>query len=68
MTSTITLQIGKTYVTRDGSLHVLIQAETNLNGTYSMQGEDDLGRITWRTRKGQFSRYLHPLDLTAEVA
>jgi hypothetical protein len=62
-----TIQPGKTYTTRDGQ-RVRIEAETANRGTYRMQGEDEQGRITWRSRKGRFERHPHRLDLVAEVA
>jgi hypothetical protein len=65
--SKISLEIGKTYLTRDGSLRVTIQAETDNRGTYRMQGEDELGRITWRSVNGRFERHAHSLDLVREA-
>ena len=60
------IQVGKTYVTRDGH-KVTIEAETPMaTATYVMQGVDERGRITWRTRKGRFDRHPHPNDLVSE--
>jgi hypothetical protein len=61
------IEIGKTYVTRDGELRVTIKAETDRPGTYRMRGEDDRGCITWRSQKGRFERYAHRHDLVREA-
>ena len=61
------IEIGKTYVTRNGELRVTIKAETANRGTYQMRGEDNLGRITWRSSKGRFERYAHRHDLVREA-
>ena len=55
---------GKTYITRNGDL-VRIEAETNYGRTYKMQGIDDQGRVTWRSRAGRFTSHPHHLDLVA---
>jgi len=63
--SKITLEIGKTYVTRDGQ-RVRIEAETECRGTFRMRGVDEYGRPTWRSRKGRFDRLASHLDLVRE--
>ena len=60
------IEIGKTYKTRDGQ-RVTIQAETAEGGTYRFQGEDEQGRITWRSAKGRFDKRPSPLDLVVEA-
>lgn len=66
MTSKVTVEVGKSYVTRNGHI-VRIEAETNSRGTYRMQGVDDQDRVTWRSRKGRFESRPHHLDLIAEA-
>ena len=61
-----TIEIGKTYLTRDGQ-RVRIDAETDNRGTYRMRGEDQEGRVTWRSHKGRFTSRPHRLDLIAEA-
>lgn len=65
--STIIIEVGKTYSTRDGQ-RIVIQAETENRGVYRFRGEDEQGCITWRSRKGRFDRTPHHLDLVREVA
>ena len=61
------IEIGKKYITRDGTRTVTIEAESTYRGTFRMQGEDDLGRVTWRSPKGRFTTHLHKHDLVAEA-
>ena len=58
------IEIGKVYVCRDGSKFVA-EAETGRNDTYAVQGEDEDGRVTWRSAKGRFCRHPHPRDVVA---
>lgn len=60
------IEVGKTYVCRDGS-KFLAQAITTEGKLYRVQGEDDLGRVTWRSIKGRFERHPHKLDVVAET-
>ncbi len=60
------VEVGKTYLTRTGE-RVHIHAKTGWPGTYRMRGEDNRGRITWRSERGRFVSYPHSLDLVAEV-
>lgn len=62
----IIIEVGKTYLTRDGQ-RVRIEAETDNKGTYKMQGEDEEGRVTWRSRRGRFASRACALDLVAEA-
>ncbi len=63
------IEVGKTYLTRDGQ-RIEIESEA-LDGTssvtYRMQGIDEKGRVTWRSRRGRFDRYPSRLDLVEEV-
>lgn len=61
-----TLEVGKTYLTRQDE-RVRIDAETENRGTYRMRGEDEQGRVTWRSLKGRFTDRPHALDLIAEA-
>jgi len=63
---TMIIEVGKAYMTRDGQ-RVRITGQTNYPGTYSMIGEDDRGRVTWRSRTGRFYKYPHRLDLVSEL-
>lgn len=60
------LEVGKAYVCRDGSKFVA-QAITAWGPLYRVQGEDEQGRVTWRSAKGRFERYPHKLDVVAEA-
>jgi hypothetical protein len=60
------IEPGKTYLTRDGQ-RITIEAKTKHGRTYRMQGEDERGRITWRSTVGRFGRTPSRLDLIAEV-
>lgn len=62
----MTIEAGKTYLTRDGQ-RIHIEQETSHRGTYRMRGEDEQGRVTWRSRKGRFDRHPSRLDLVAEA-
>lgn len=60
------IEVGKTYRTRSGR-KVKIEAETENRGTYRMRGEDEQGRITWRSKRGRFDRHPSQHDLIAEA-
>jgi hypothetical protein len=64
MASSIKIEVGKSYMTRDGE-QITIQADTGQPGRYRFQGEDAEGRLTWRSAKGRFGRHPHRLDLVA---
>jgi hypothetical protein len=66
MTRTITLEPGKTYVCRDGSLFKAQAISSQYVGTFRVQGEDEQGRITWRSLRGRFTRRPHYLDAVGE--
>lgn len=67
----MTLEIGKTYLSRDGTLLVTVLREVDTcapRGTYRVLGRDQMGRITFHSRKGRFERHPHRLDLIEEAA
>jgi hypothetical protein len=66
MESKMKIEVGKTYLTRDGQ-KITIQSESGYRGTWRMQGVDEIGRLTWRSRKGRFERRPSKLDLVAEA-
>lgn len=57
----MTIEIGTTYRTRNGSTFRAIE-KTGQAGTYAVRGEDEQGRVTWRSLKGRFARTAHALD------
>ena len=60
------IEVGKSYLTRDGD-RVTIEAETAYRGTWSMQGTDGRGRLTWHSAAGRFTDRPHAADLVAET-
>ena len=61
------IEIGKTYLTREGERITIEHITPFPQGTWVVQGIDERGRITWRSRKGRFTNYPHPLDLVREA-
>jgi hypothetical protein len=61
------IEIGKTYICRDGSqFHA--EALTRICGrTYDVQGRDERGRVTWRSIHGRFAVTPHRLDVVREA-
>ena len=59
------IEAGKTYVCRDGSLFFAQAITKNKGRTFKVQGEDEQGRITWRSLKGRFSNAPHRLDVVS---
>ena len=62
---TIQIETGKTYTCRDGSEFKATE-KTGRKGTYAIVGEDENGKVTWRSEKGRFDRYPHKLDVVSE--
>lgn len=61
----ITVEVGHAYICRDGSLFTADSLATH-GHTYRVAGEDERGRITWRSLRGRFTSHPHPLDVVGE--
>ncbi len=66
--SKIIIETGKTYECRDGSVFRAIEVTRHEGRTYRVRGEDEKGRITWRSLKGRFDKAPHHLDVVRERA
>lgn len=66
--SKIQIEVGKTYECRNGATFKAIAFTDNATKTYRVRGEDELGRVTWRSAKGRFDKAPHPLDVVREKA
>lgn len=64
----VNLEVGKTYETRDGRAIKITGRSEEFGGTYRFIGEDEAGRLTWRSRRGRFDRRPTKHDLVREVA
>lgn len=64
--SKIQIEVGKTYECRNGDLFRALAVTENDGKTYRVRGEDQQGRVTWRSLKGRFDRAPHALDVVRE--
>jgi hypothetical protein len=62
------IEIGKTYICRDGSLFRAEALTRGYGRTYKVQGEDERGCVTWRSIHGRFTSVPHRLDVVREAA
>jgi hypothetical protein len=63
------IQVGKTYLTRDGTMQVKVERELSNKNKWRFQCLDDRGRVTWRNGNGAYLGALqHPHDLIEEAA
>ncbi len=65
----MTIEAGKTYITREGKrVRIeLIYDRDDFAAYWRCVGEDDQGRVTWRSLKGRFTSHPHRLDLVGEA-
>ena len=66
--NSITIKVGKTYECRNGAEFKALEITHNEGKTYRVRGEDEKGRITWRSLKGRFDKAPHALDVVREKA
>ena len=67
MTTKITIAVGKTYECRNGSIFRAIELTNSDLKTYRVRGEDEKGRVCWRSLKGRFTSGPHHLDVVREI-
>jgi len=61
----ILIEIGSTYVCRDGSLFTATGFTDHDGAKYRVVGRDGKDRVTWRSAKGRFTSHPHHLDVVA---
>jgi hypothetical protein len=61
------IEIGKTYICRDGSQFHAQELTRGYGRTYKVQGVDEHGCVTWRSIHGRFTSVPHRLDVVREA-